>query len=66
MVVALIEEVDIIDLADVYELSPGEDIIAVAEALMLESRNHLRAFNRTLGFQDVVYEPVPAINYILA
>jgi len=35
MVVALIEEVDIIDLADVYELSPGEDIIAVAEALML-------------------------------
>ncbi len=55
---ALVEEVDIIDLAEVYEMEPGEDIIAVTEALMLGSRNHLRAFNRTLGFQDIDYEPV--------
>lgn len=55
---ALIEEVDIIDLVEVYEMEPGEDIIALAEALMLGSRNHLRAFTRVLGFQDVDYEPV--------
>jgi hypothetical protein len=55
---ALIEEVDIIDLAEVYEMEPGEDLVALAEALMLGSRNHLRAFTRVLGFQDVDYEPV--------
>lgn len=54
---ALIEEVDIVDLAEVFDLSPGDDIVAIAEALTLGSRNHLRAFNRTLGFQDVVYVP---------
>lgn len=31
----LIEEVDIIDLAEVYEMEPGEDITALAEDLML-------------------------------
>jgi hypothetical protein len=54
---ALIEETDIVDLADVYELSPGDDFKALAEALMLGSRNHLRAFNRVLKFNGVVLTP---------
>ena len=55
---ALIEEVDIADLVEVYELGAGEDLTALAEALMLGSRNHLRAFTRNLKFQGVEYEPV--------
>ena len=54
---ALVEEVDIIDLAEVYSWEPGEDIIALAEALMLGSRNHLRAYTRVLGFRDIDYVP---------
>ena len=50
---ALIEETDIVDLADVYELNPGDDFKALAEALMLGSRNHLRAFNRVLKIYGV-------------
>lgn len=55
---ALVEETDIIDLADVYELTPGDDFKALAEALMLGSRNHLRAFNRVLKVQGVTLTPV--------
>ncbi len=55
---ALVEETDIIDLAGVYELDPGEDFKALAEALMLGSRNHLRAFNRILELRGVDYVPV--------
>jgi hypothetical protein len=54
---ALVEETDIVDLADVYELSPGDDFKALAEALMLGSRNHLRAFNRVLKINGVVLVP---------
>jgi hypothetical protein len=54
---ALIEETDIVDLADVYELTPGDDFKALAEALMLGSRNHLRAFNRVLKINGVVLTP---------
>jgi hypothetical protein len=54
---ALVEETDIQDLADVYALTPPADLITVAEALMLGSRNHLRAFNRTLVANGVTYTP---------
>lgn len=56
---ALVEETDIQDLADVYDLTPGEDLTLLTEALMLGSRNHLRAFNRVLENNGVDY--VPAI-----
>jgi hypothetical protein len=56
---ALVEETDIQDLADVYDLNPGEDLSLLTEALMLGSRNHLRAFNRVLSVNGVDY--VPAI-----
>lgn len=55
---ALIEEVDIKDLADLYEMEPTEDLTLLAEALMLGSRNHLRAFTRILERRGVDYEPV--------
>ena len=52
---ALVEEVDIADLAEVYDWEPEEDIIALTEALMLGSRNHLRAFTRILALRDITY-----------
>ena len=55
---ALVEETDILDLAKVYELNPGGDLTALTEALMLGSRNHLRAFARVLKVNGVVYTPV--------
>jgi hypothetical protein len=55
---ALVEETDILDLASVYELNPGDDFTALTEALMLGSRNHLRAFNRVLSANGVTYTPV--------
>jgi hypothetical protein len=55
---ALVEETDLLDLADIYNLDAGDDITAVAEALMLGSRNHLRAFVRVLSVNGVEYAPV--------
>jgi hypothetical protein len=55
---ALVEETDILDLAKVYELNPGDDLVTLTEALMLGSRNHLRAFSRVLKINGVVYAPV--------
>lgn len=55
---ALVEETDILDLAKVYEMTPGDDLTTLAEALMLGSRNHLRAFTRVLKINGVIYEPV--------
>jgi len=55
---ALVEETDIIDLAGVYDLNPGDDLKTLAEALLLGSRNHLRAFNRILLANGIVYTPV--------
>ena len=55
---ALIEEVDIADLVELYDLDPGEDLILLSEALQLGSRNHLRAFTRVLSFSDIEYTPV--------
>jgi len=54
---ALVEEVDIVDLANVYLYAPGDDFKALAEALMLGSRNHLRAFNGHLTFRKITYTP---------
>jgi hypothetical protein len=55
---ALVEETDILDVADVYAGTPGDDLKTLAEALMLGSRNHLRAFNRVLKANGIVYVPV--------
>ncbi len=55
---ALVEETDILDLARVYELNPGDDFTTLTEALMLGSRNHLRAFSRVLKINGGIYTPV--------
>lgn len=55
---ALVEETDILDLAKVIDMNPGDDLTALTEALMLGSRNHLRAFVRVLKVNGVVYVPV--------
>lgn len=55
---ALVEETDILDLADVYAGDPGDDLKTLAEALMLGSRNHLRAFTRVLKVNGITYIPV--------
>ena len=55
----LIEEVDIQDLTDRTTDVIGEpDIVRVYDGLMCGSRNHLRAFNRTLENQGGSYTPV--------
>ncbi len=55
---ALVEETDILDLAKVYELTAPDDLTALAGALTLGSRNHLRAFVKVLKVNGVVYSPV--------
>jgi len=54
---ALIEETDIIDLQERIDQTDKLDIIAVYENLMMGSRNHLRAFVKTLSNYGVTYEP---------
>lgn len=55
---ALIEEVDILDLQnDLNQTIDNQDITLVYENLMKGSRNHLRAFVRTLERRGVVYTP---------
>ncbi len=54
---ALIEETDIIDLQERIDQTDKLDIIAVYENLMMGSRNHLRAFVKTLSNYGVAYEP---------
>ncbi|WP_457752916.1 DUF2202 domain-containing protein [Thermococcus sp.] len=54
---ALIEEVDIKDLEEWLAKSDNEDIKFVYENLMMGSRNHLRAFVRTLENYGVTYQP---------
>ncbi|EEB74249.1 DUF2202 domain-containing protein [Thermococcus sp. AM4] len=54
---ALIEETDIIDLQERIDQTDKLDIIAVYENLMKGSRNHLRAFVKTLANYGVTYEP---------
>lgn len=55
----LIEEVDIQDLMDrKAEVIDEPDIVAVYDSLMCGSRNHLRAFNRTLENKGGSYTSV--------
>jgi hypothetical protein len=55
---AEIEEIDILDLQERVAQTDKSDIILVYDNLMRGSRNHLRAFERNLSRQGVVYEPV--------
>ena len=56
---ALIEEVDIIDLTNELDnIAENADVIRVYTNLRNASGNHLRAFVRVLGFNDVEYVPV--------
>jgi len=56
---ALIEEVDIIDLQhELDSIAENEDIKRVYQNLCNASENHLRAFFRVLGANNVAYEPV--------
>lgn len=54
---AIIEEVDILDLQEALEVVENEDVKMVFENLLRGSRNHLRAFNRQLGFRKIDYKP---------
>lgn len=54
---AIVEEVDILDLKKYLEEVDNDDIILVYENLMRGSRNHLRAFVRSLSRQGIDYEP---------
>lgn len=54
---ALIEELDIYDLAQYISQTTNENILIVFDNLMKGSRNHLRAFNRQLVNLGVVYIP---------
>ncbi|WP_308700743.1 DUF2202 domain-containing protein [Pyrococcus yayanosii] len=54
---AYIEEIDIIDLQERIAQTDKIDIITVYENLMMGSRNHLRAFVKTLSNYGVTYEP---------
>ena len=52
-----IEEIDIIDLMELLEATTNTDLTLVYGNLLKGSRNHLRAFVRTLSRQGFVYEP---------
>ena len=55
---ALIEELDITDLQKLIPDVTHEDVARVYENLLNGSKNHLRAFVRTLGRYGETYEPV--------
>jgi hypothetical protein len=55
---ALIEEMDIYDLAGLLDKITDESIIIVFENLEKGSRNHLRAFTRQLTLVGLAYSPV--------
>ena len=54
---AVVEEVDLIDLAEWSQKVDNADIQMVYDNLAKGSRNHLRAFVRNLSQQGVTYEP---------
>jgi hypothetical protein len=55
---AAVEEIDLLDLREALDtLIDNEDIILVYENLAKGSRNHLRAYVRTLEQRGVTYEP---------
>lgn len=55
---ALIEDMDIKDLAEAISGTSNENLIMVYGNLTKGSRNHLRAFTRQLKFQGLTYTPV--------
>lgn len=55
---ALIEEMDIKDLASLLSSTTNENVIMLFENLLKGSRNHLRAFNRQLTTPGIAYTPV--------
>lgn len=55
---ALIEELDIVDIQSALTGVDNQDITLVFESLMKGSRNHLRAFARTLAQLGATYTPV--------
>lgn len=58
LVGALIEEVDINDIQkELDEHVDNQDIVFVYDNLINGSYNHLRAFNKNLARQGIVYEP---------
>ena len=58
LVGALIEEVDINDIQkEIDEYVDNQDIVFVYDNFVNGSYNHLRAFNRNLARQGIVYEP---------
>jgi len=54
---ATIEDMDIADLEENLERTDNEDLTTVYRNLLRGSRNHLRAFARTMDRYDVSYEP---------
>ena len=54
---AYVEEMDILDLEKQLEIVENVDIRLVYENLLRGSRNHLRAFTKVLGWNDVNYQP---------
>jgi len=57
MVGAMIEEIDMVDIASYIEKADNADIILVYDNLMMGSRNHLRSFVSNLENEGVEYEP---------
>jgi hypothetical protein len=54
---AMIEELDMVDIAAYAESADNADITLVYENLMMGSRNHLRSFVSQLENEGVEYEP---------
>jgi hypothetical protein len=57
MVGAMIEELDIKDIATALTRTDNQDVRLVYENLMRGSRNHLRAFTKQLSARDMTYKP---------
>lgn len=55
---ATIEDLDLADLYELFDLTDNDHLQMVAYNLAKGSRNHLRAFVRALGAQEADYEPV--------
>ena len=54
---ATIEEVDIVDLKKYIDATDNEDLKCTYDVLLIGSRNHLRAFVRTMNNNNYSYSP---------
>ncbi len=54
---ATVEEVDIVDIQREIENTDNEDVITVYKNLIKGSRNHLRAFTKTMEKRNIDYQP---------